>query len=312
MAMPKVSVLLPVFNAADYVSASIRSVLNQSFRDLELIVIDDGSTDSSAEVIRRAIGNDPRVRFLSRGNIGFARTLNQMLEITSGELIARLDADDEALPNRIATQVEFMDSHPDCVVVGGGAIHIDAEGDPLSLELYPEQHNEIEQRMLSGSGGIIHPSVMIRAETMRRCGGYSLDCPVVEDQDLWLRMALRGRLANLPFPLIRYRVHPENMSFTSAAAAGNRLAEVLTRAHRDRGIEPPSIGDWVGVPLVDDWGRRRQWAWSAIASGYFFTARKHAKRLLRERFFAKDAWVLLAYAYFPRAAEGIRRFYRIR
>lgn len=309
--MPRVSVLLPVYNAADYVATSIHSVLNQSFRDLELIVIDDGSTDGSAEVIRRSIGSDPRVRFLSRENIGFARTLNQMLEIASGELIARLDADDEALPERIATQVKFMDAHADCVVVGGGAIHIDAEGDPLSIELYPQRHEEIEQRILSGGGGIIHPSVMIRAETIRLCGGYSLDCPVVEDQDLWLRMALRGRLANLAIPLIRYRVHAGNMTFTGAEVAGRRLAEVLCRAHRERGLEPPTTADWAGVPLVDDWDRRRQWAWSAIASGYFSTARKHAKRLVRERLFVKDAWVLLFYAFLPKTAEWLRRVYRI-
>jgi len=310
--MPRVSVLLPVFNAADYVSASIRSVLNQTFRDWELIVIDDGSTDDSAEVIRHAIGSDCRVRFISRANVGFARTLNEMLEIASGELIARLDADDEALPERIAMQVRFMDTHPDCVVVGGGVIHIDADGDPLSIELYPERHDEIEQRMLSGGGGIIHPSVMARAEPMRRCGGYARDCPVVEDQDLWLRLALHGRLANLPQPLIRYRVHAGNMSFTGAEPAGRRLAEVLRRAHRDRNLEPPITGDWVGVPLVDDWDRRRQWAWSAIAFGYFSTARKHARRLLKENFFSKDAWALLAYAYFPRTAEWLRRVYRMR
>jgi len=304
--MPKVSVFLPVYNAADYVATSIHSVLNQTYRDLELIVIDDGSTDDSAEVIQRAIGSDPRVRFQSRANIGFARTLNQMLGIASGELIARLDADDEALPERFATQVSFMDSNADCVVVGGGVINIDSDGDPLSIELYPTGHEEIEQRMLSGGGGIIHPSVMIRAETIRKCGGYSLDCPVVEDQDLWLRLALHGRLANLPQPLIRYRVHAGNMSFTGADQAGRRLAEVLHRAHRDRNLKPPTTSDWVGVPLVDDWDRRRQWAWSAIASGYFSTARKHARRLLKERFFNKGAWTLLAYAYFPRLADRLR------
>lgn len=309
--MPKVSVLLPVYNAADYVAASIQSVLNQTYHDLELIIIDDGSTDESAAVIRRLAESDSRVRFKSRENFGFARTLNEMIDMAMGELIARLDADDEALPERIAAQVGFMDANPDCVVVGGGVIHIDADGDPLSIELYPASHEEIEHRMLSGGGGIIHPSVMIRAETLRECGGYALDCPVCEDQELWLRMALRGRLANLQEPMIRYRVHSGNMSFVDAEQAGRRLAAVLRRAHQERKLEPPAIGEWIGVPLVDDWERRRQWAWSAVASGFLPTARKHAKRLVRERFFSKDAWVLAAYAYFPQFAGCLRKVYRM-
>jgi len=310
ISVPKVSVLLPVRNASSYVAGCIRSVLDQTFDNLELIVVDDGSTDDSADVIKRAVGNDPRVQFLSRANMGMACTLNQMLEIAGGELIARLDADDAALLDRFAKQVHYLDTHPHCVVVGGGVINIDADGDPLSVELYPEHHEQIERRLLSGGGGIIHPSTMIRAEVLRACGGYAIDCPVVEDQELWLRMAMVGRLANLPEPLIRYRVHADNMSFTGASDAGKRLAEVLVRAHRDRSLPLPTMGNWMNVPLVDQWERRRQWAWSAIQSGYYATARKHARQLLQEKAFNRNAWILLAYAYFPRLAERLRRVFR--
>ena len=308
--MPKVSVIVPVHNAAEYVEASLRSVLEQTWVDFELIVIDDGSSDGSADVIRRVIGGDPRCHFRGRANVGMARTLNEMLEMATGELIARLDADDQALPDRLEKQVRFMDEHPECVLVGGGVINVDSDGDPLCTELYPSSHEEIEARMLSGGGGIIHPTVMMRRDPLVSLGGYASDCPVVEDQELWLRLALKGRLANLREPLIRYRVHGGNMSFTGAEAAGRRLAEVLRRAHRDRDLEAPPVGSWVGVKIVDEWDRRRQWAWSAIASGNQATARKHAWRLLGQRFWAKAAWILLAYAYFPGLAEGARRLCR--
>jgi len=308
--MPKVSVLVPVHNAAAYVEASLRSVLEQTWDDFELIVIDDGSSDGSADVIRRVIGDDPRCHFRERPNVGMARTLNEMLEMATGELIARLDADDQALADRLEKQVRFLDEHHECVLVGGGVINIDSDGDPLCIDLYPQNHEEIESRMLSGGGGIIHPTVMMRRQPLVGVGGYATDCPVVEDQDLWLRLALKGRLANLSEPLIRYRVHAGNMSFTGAEAAGRRLAEVLRRAHRDRGLPPPAIGPWVGVKIVDQWDRRRQWAWSAIASGNQATARKHARRLIGERIWARSAWSLLAYAYLPGAAEAARRFWR--
>lgn len=307
---PRVSVLVPVYNASRYVSACLHSILEQTWTDFELLVMNDGSTDDSQDVIVRAAGNDPRVKIFASANQGLARTLNEMLGMAKGEFIARLDADDESLAERLEKQVRFMDSNPDCVVVGGGVINVDEDGDPLSVELYPARHEDIERRMLAGRGGIIHPSVMIRREPMQRCGGYSTEYPVVEDQDLWLRLALLGRLANLSEPLIRYRVHAGNMSFTDARNAGERLAEVLRRAHADRNMPLPAMDCWVGVPLVDEWERRRQWCWSAVHSNYRATARKHACRLVKERKFDRRAWILLTYAFFPQQAAWIQRVIR--
>ena len=304
--VPKVSVLIPVYNAEAYVGASVQSILAQTYQNFELIVIDDGSTDGSCKVIQDWATQDDRIRFISRSNRGMARTLNEMLGLAKGELIARLDADDLACPDRLQKQVAYMDAHCECGVLGSGVVNIDAEGDPLNVELFPTIHEEIEQRMLRGQGGIIHPSTMLRRSVVVEHGGYSTNCPVVEDQELWLRLSLHTRLANLAEPLIQYRVHSGNMSFTGAREAGRRLADVLVRAHGDRRLPVPEFGDWVGVSLVEDWERRRQWAWSAVQSGNLTTAQKHAWRLLRQKPTSRAAWILFAFSYFPKQMEWFR------
>lgn len=307
---PKVSVIIPVYNSSRYVKTCLDSILSQSWSDFELLVSDDGSTDHSYDAMVSAAGNDPRVKLFRHSNLGMARTLNELLRVARGDYIARLDADDEALPQRLERQVNFMESNRDCVVVGGGVLNIDEDGDPFSIELYPVEHEDIESRMLSGRGGIIHPSTMIRRAPMVGCGGYSTNCPVVEDQDLWLRLALRGQLANIPEVLIRYRVHAGNISFSDARNAAQRLAEVLIRAHIDRGLAVPCSGHWTGAAVPDEWERRRQWCWSAVNANYHQTARKHAHRLVRQRIFDKRAWTLLAYAFFPRQANWLRQLLR--
>lgn len=307
---PTISVLVPVHNAQRYVAASLQSVLAQSCGDFELIVFDDGSTDDSPRIIEQIAREDSRVLFQRHSNRGMARTLNAMLTLARGQWIARLDADDEALPPRFARQVDFLSQHPECCVVGSAVECIDEDGDPYCVDVYPLEHAEIEARMLAGRGGIIHPATMIRREAMVQAGGYAIDCPVVEDQDLWLRLALRGRLANLAEPLTRYRVHAQNMSFTAAEAANQRLAEVLAGARRQRGLPAAVPLQQAGTDQADGWDRRRHWAWSAVHARNLATARKHARALWAERRGDRRAWTLLAYAHFPELAERLRRLRR--
>lgn len=307
---PSISVLVPVHNAQRYVAASLHSVLAQSWQDFELIVFDDGSTDESPRIIEQIAREDSRILFQRHSNRGMARTLNAMLQLARGQWIARLDADDEALPQRFARQIDFLSQHPECVVVGSAVECIDEDSDPYCVDVYPLEHAEIEARMLAGGGGIIHPATMIRRDAMVQAGGYATDCPVVEDQDLWLRLALRGRLANLPDPLTRYRVHAQNMSFTAAEAASKRLAEVLARARRERGLSAAVPLQQAGSAAADAWDRRRHWAWSAVHARNLATARKHARRLVAERPGDRRGWTLLAYAYFPQSAERLRGWRR--
>lgn len=302
---PLVSVLLPVFNAEAHVENTIRSVLAQTYRNLQLIVVDDGSTDNSAAIIDRLCDEDDRIHIQKQPNAGMAKTLNRMIRECSTELIARIDADDMAEPNRIESQVRFMQAHQDCNVLGSAVTNVDEDGDPLNVEQYPELHDAIEQRMLSGSGGIIHPSTMLRRRAVLAAGCFAEDCPVVEDQDLWLRMALRGRLHNLQEPLTRYRVHAGNMTFTRQEFAREQLLKVLAQARRDRGINEEVQLELAEI-IESDWDRRRVWAWSAVEAGFSATAKKHARRILFEKPTSRKSWTLVAHAFFPKLCQRLR------
>lgn len=302
---PAISVLLPAHNAEAYVGKAIASVLGQSFREFEFHIVDDGSTDGTASEIRRAIGDDPRVRFVQQDNRGFASTLNAMLQSASGRFLARIDADDIAEPERFATQLNYFDAHPDVVVLGSAVINIDEDGDPYGVSQFPEEHERIEASLLEGTGGIIHPSVMMRREAVVSVGGYALDAPVVEDQDLWLRLASVGRLANVPDTLLRYRVHAGNMSFESMVDAARTLDKVLNRERVRRGMTPRESSDQPAVS-VSDWDRRRTWTWTAVQAGNLTTARKHAWRLTRQRPWCLTGWKVALAATWPRFFDKIR------
>jgi len=304
---PTVSVLLPVHNAARYVSATIQSVLDQTWTDFEFLITDDGSTDASADIIRQATRHDPRVHFRQQANAGFAETLNRMLEVARGKYLARIDADDMAYPLRFAEQVHYLDSHPEVAVVGTAVMNIDRDGDSLGSSLFPVDHDAIESSLLAGSGGIIHPSTMIRGSAMRQVGGYASDLPIVEDQDLWLRLARVGRLANLEGVLLKYRVHDENMSFTGTAEAAANLRIVLQRACRERGLPAPAENKVIGQSPVSSWERRRTWAWTAVGQHQVATARKHANRLVLERPWDIQGWKLWVAACCPWILDKIRR-----
>lgn len=298
---PVVSVVMPVHNAESFVNAAVSSVLNQTYQDYELLVLDDGSTDSSCETIMKLAGGNARVGIYQQGNQGFARSLNSLLAMARGRYLARLDADDIAEPNRLATQVEVMESCADVIVLGTMATQIDEDGDPYGVSDVPLEHHEIETQMLNGNGGIYHPTVMIRRAEVIEQGGYATNAPVVEDQELWLRLALRGKLQNLATPLTRYRVHAENMSFVRMEVATETLRSVLLAARSERGIDTEgfAMDSHANMQVVDHWERRRMWAWTAVSQGHHGTARKHACRLLAEHPLRISGWKLLCASWLP-------------
>jgi hypothetical protein len=220
---PCVSVLLPVYNDAQYVRASIESILKQTFTDFELIIVDDGSTDESLRIISQY--RDARVRIIqSQCNLGLAPSLNLAIAASRGEYLARQDADDISLPHRFARQTEFLDTHPAVGVVGSRAIAIDEDGKELHLIQTSCRDYEIKWDLLFFCP-FIHSSVMVRRSVLNQSGTYTEDPEIarafVEDYDLWSRINRIAMSANIPEPLQKYRYRKKPTSASARARAEN-------------------------------------------------------------------------------------------
>ncbi|HEX3685178.1 MAG TPA: glycosyltransferase [Bryobacteraceae bacterium] len=232
--MLAVSVVMPVFNAARFLGEAVESILAQSFEEFELIAADDGSTDESAEILERYARDDRRLRVFRCAHEGLPAILNFGCAQAEGKYIARMDADDIALPSRFERQIEFLDKHPRVAILGTQLERIREDGTSMGFTNHPLEHAQIAANMQKFCC-IHHPTVMMRTETVRALGGYREAFHGAEDHDLWLRAAEQFELANLPDVLLRYRLHTEAVSFRELeeqviAAMGADLAARLRRA----------------------------------------------------------------------------------
>ena len=202
---PKVSIILPVYNGEKYLKQAVQSVLWQTFSDFELIIINDGSTDNSSNVIKTFA--DLRIRVVDQENKGLISTLNIGVEMAKAEYIARIDADDIwSDPNKLAKQVKFLEENPEYVLVGTWAKIIDKTGQKTSVLKTPTTDEEIRNKILI-KNGFTHPSVIFSKDACLKAGGFDEQEKYVEDYGLWLRMGLIGKFANIPEYLMSYRVH---------------------------------------------------------------------------------------------------------
>lgn len=230
---------MAVHNGQEFLQEAIDSILKQIYQNIELIVVDDASTDSSPEILRNVI--DHRLRIITMSsNVGLVDALNLALSQARGGLIARMDADDVAHSERLALQVKKMSSDPSLVLLGTSVEYIDAQGRLLHIETF-NTDNMALQRILAEEGNhFCHSSVMMRTEAVRKVMGYrSIAGRYAQDYDLWLRLAEVGTVANLPEPLLRYRVHEGQLSFQKLVPQ-RRSAEiykVLARQRRLTGRE---------------------------------------------------------------------------
>lgn len=233
--MPLVSVILPAFNAREFISQAVQSILNQSFRDFELLVIDDGSTDGTTKILESI--TDPRLRVISHDtNQGLIYSLNEGIAESKGQLIARMDADDVSHPDRLDIQVNFLLRNPDIGVVGTAIQLIDRQGKTGPIYAFPESHSFIEWS-ISFFCPIAHPSVMVRSSVIRQAGGYRSDALHAEDYDLWERLSSSTQFYNLPKPLLLLRKHEGNITETqkekhlesSARVAQRHIERLLAR-----------------------------------------------------------------------------------
>ena len=206
--MPRLSVLMTVYNGMPYLPASVESVLQQTYDDFEFIVVDDGSTDDSAAYIASVA--DPRIKLVRRENGGTAAAANEGLGHCSGEYTARVDDDDLSLPTRFEKQVRFLDEHPDVGLVGTQMAPLGARGVGPSLRL-PTTHDEIYRALLEGRHGLGHANIMLRTELLKSIGGY-WSLRLQDAWDMMLRMGEVSRLAVIDEVLHHYRVHTGSLN----------------------------------------------------------------------------------------------------
>lgn len=240
---PAVSVILPVYNCEAFIKSSVESILNQSFKDFELIVINDGSTDFSGEILRDILKKDSRIKLIERENKGLIYTLNEGIAISRGRYIARMDADDIAMPDRLELQYLRLNTDRDIAVLGSAVLAINANGGSLGFCCHfitPEEIN----RFCEEDCPLIHPTVMMRKEVVVNVGGYRSAYQYCEDYDLWLRIIDEGyKIANLAKPLLCYRIHTSNIS--TIHQEKQRFNAVVARlSHRMRitGLTDPTVG----------------------------------------------------------------------
>jgi hypothetical protein len=215
MNLPVVSVVMSVFNGQRFLSEAVQSILGQSFSDFEFVIVDDGSTDKSSEILAQYMRRDDRIRVHRHTNKGRALSLNIGIELSKGRYIARMDADDVALPDRLKEQVDFMELHPEVGLLSGSYERIRSDGRLLDKVRLPLRDDEIRSMMLQ-SNAMCHPAVMMRKEVAIACGGYRKVFSESEDYDLWLRMSERSQLANLEQPILQYRVHSKQASIANS------------------------------------------------------------------------------------------------
>jgi glycosyltransferase involved in cell wall biosynthesis len=226
---PAVSVLMSVRDGAPWVGEAVASVLAQTAGDLELIVIDDGSTDATPQVL--AAVRDPRMRVERQRAAGLTRTLNHALGLARAPLVARLDADDLALPDRLARQRLFLESHPDVGVLGSAAREVSASGREIGI-VEPPADDAAIRRALIRRNPFVHSSVTMRRSLLERVGGYDESLAVAQDYDLWMRLGGITRLANLTAPLVIRRLLPGRVSVARDALRLRTEVRVRWRALR--------------------------------------------------------------------------------
>jgi len=216
--IPELSVLMSVYNDSRYISEAINSILNQSFQDFELVIMNDGSTDTTEEIILSF--NSPKIKYVaSNDNKGLAVRLNEGIQHCKGNYIARMDADDISLPNRFELQVAFLKRHKEYVLVGSAYYKIVDEDNKGIRKQVPE-YSKLKTKLLFGNN-IAHPSVMFNKKIWLESNSfYDETYRYAQDYELWTRLILKYKMANLKEPLILYRRY-EGVSSEQKIAISN-------------------------------------------------------------------------------------------
>jgi glycosyltransferase involved in cell wall biosynthesis len=303
MAKVKVTVLMPAFNASEYIAEAIDSVLTQTFTGFELLIIDDGSTDNTVSIIQQF--SDSRIRLLLQPRLGIGIALNLGLLNANGYYIARFDADDICFPERLQKQVSFLDSNPGYVLTGCDAEYIAESGEHLfNFHCIGHTHDEIKKQ-LHVYCPFIHSSVMCRKEAVLEAGSYPIDAHNFEDYLLWIKLTKYGSYHNLPEQLIKVRFNP-NSATIDEKWRGRRFRQ-LKKNIIHRGAVTKEEGDeLLAIIKNQDVQKIKEGAYYALCGKKFLVdnhqpakARTHIAKAIYHYPFRLDNYALYMLSFFP-------------
>lgn len=296
------SVMMPAYNAERFVAQAVESILAQTLDDFEFIIIDDGSSDRTHEILQRYAARDARIRLVSRPNTGrgVAPTRNDLLHMARGEFLALMDADDIAVPQRLEWQLAFLRENPEVGAVGGAIIDIDEAGRELIQTDYPTDDQEIQEAMLQGKCLIANPTSMMRREIVLSVGGYREEMLHLEDLDLFLRIGERAKLANLDRVVLRYRIHPGSETHRRLEVQERYTRKAAEDAAARRGIAsryvPLEPHREVPGDRMSRFAYSLKYGWWGFNRGDRLTALHYGWRAIRTSPANRDGWKLVGCA----------------
>lgn len=303
MSTTSVTILMPAYNAAAYIAEAITSVLQQTFTAFELLIVNDGSTDHTLDIIRSF--NDPRIRVIHQANSGVATALNTGLQHATGTYIARFDADDVCMPQRLEKQVAFLDTHPEYVITGSDAEYISATGDYLCSYACSAHEDADLKRQLHTHCPFTHSSVLFRKAAVLQCGGYDARAHNMEDHLLWVQLSSSGRFYNIPEALIKVRFNPGSVTIDEKWR-GKRF-RIVKYGILERGRITEREGrELRAIITSQDTGKIKQGAYYALCGKKYLVnnyqpakSRLHTRKAIALHPLRLDNYALLAAAYLP-------------
>ena len=302
---PKITVLMPAYNAGKYIGEAITSVLQQSFADFELLIVNDGSTDDTVKIVRSF--KDPRIVIFNQDNKGVAAALNLGLTEARAPYITRFDADDICYPNRLKIQYEFITSYPEYSVIGSAADYMDAHGHYIFTH-HPEGHlNEEIQQLKYSVCPFIHSGVFYKKDVVVNNGGYNEHAYTYEDHFLWVNILKNEKACNLSQALIKVRLNPESITIDE------KWHTRTFRSIKYSTLKNRRITESEGNRLYQISGKQhshkiKEGAYYALCGKKFLLnnyqpekARSNVMKAIALRPFRFDNYLLYAVSYFPEA-----------
>lgn len=275
----QVTILMSTYNAEKYIAETIESILNQTYKDFELLISEDGSTDNTLNIIKKYAEKDKRIKIFAHENMGASHSYNRAMELIENEWIARMDADDIMMPNRIERQVAFIQENPDLAVASSFVYNIDENGKIIAKYESPLTNREIvaDRVKRNHAIGFHHPAVIMRKSVVQEVGGYRQAFWPTEDLDLWNRITERGYIVLVqPEYLLKYRIHSTSASISKSKTQAQKIRWVEECIVKRRNGQPePTWQEFLDSQKSKPWWERLNQERLDMGFSYYKSAVSH-------------------------------------